>query len=92
VEFLMAVGDVVNGTAAANTQITFQPAASVEVIILSCFVKSGTTYITDGVNNSAWDSGANTQTLTKIAINNTVYLIVGAATGQSGAYTGIQIK
>ena len=78
----MVAGDVVNGTAAANT----------EVIILTAFIKNGTTYITDGATNSAQDSGANTQTLTKICINNTVYLAVGAATGQSGAYTGIQIQ
>jgi len=93
----MAVGDIVSGSSAVNTALSFIPALGVEIIITAT-----------GAYN-AWISLENAtgvghlftqQTLPygvnaniKVGINNTNYLNLGAgAIGQQNFYTGIQIK
>ena len=94
-EFLMAVGDLVNGIAAAAGVAYFQPAATVEIIILSV---TGRTVVYaglyDGVNSSSSrisNGGSVLDSLNaKLGINNTNYLYYEDST--LAGYTGIQIK
>jgi len=92
----MAVGDVVNGVFGAGIS-TFQPAASVEVAILSGFGVDSQNLdigIDNGViapNNRSTQSGQmSTANNVKIMINNSVYLYLNNAT--ASGYSGIQIK
>tara|TARA_R110002049_G_scaffold161234_1_gene326732 strand:+ start:685 stop:975 length:291 start_codon:yes stop_codon:yes gene_type:complete len=96
----MAVGDVVNGLVATGSAITFQPAAGVEVAIMSTGSYNSWTQIYNGVQ-FAYVSGSNFPAdgvaggyapNIKLMINNTNYLrVLSNATG-GAFYTGIQIK
>jgi len=92
----MAVGDVVNGFAASTTFVDFQPAANVEVAILSVLgqegdvevgLYNGVTYGQQNINSSS----GNTIFCERFMINNTNYLRMYSS-GQNGSFTGIQIK
>lgn len=96
----MAVGDVVNGFSAANTVLTFQPAAGVEVMI-STIIMQGLPGAYSLLTNAAGDIARSDFTTSstmpfaglKFFINNTNFLTIPAmgAAWRSG-YTGIQIK
>ena len=94
----MASGDVVSDIGAVNTTLAFQPAAGVEVLLSAFGVQGDWSFITDGVLSATIAIGANTINTandginTKIFLNNSHYLSIGAKAGQSGWYTGIQIK
>ena len=84
----MTKGDVVNGIGADNTALYYQPAAGVEVIITATDAQNLFKY--DGANQG--DNIAGTLN-TKIAINNTNYLGMGAGgAGKRRWYSGIQVK
>lgn len=92
----MAVGDVVNGFATATTFVDFRPAVGVEVCIMSVLgqegdvevgLYNGVTYGQQNVNSSS----GNTIFCERFMINNTNYLRI-YSNGQTGSYTGIQIK
>lgn len=96
----MAVGDIVSvktGTV-LNTWHYYQPAAGVEIIVLSAFAGDGLQYssLYDGVDNmysrvgSGLVSSPNNLNI-KIGINNSIYLgQYSDATATS--FSGIQIK
>ena len=56
----MASGDVVSDISGDNTILTFQPAASVQCIIKSCFMNGvgGYVKITNGVDETYLSNGA----------------------------------
>ena len=94
----MAVGDIVsqiNDTTGNN----FQPAAGVEIIVLSSFVGTGASWyvgLMDGTNTAHWynissqtDIYVHSVLGDKIAINNTNYYY---NSNTAGGFSGIQIK
>jgi hypothetical protein len=93
----MAAGDVVNGISAVNTALTFQPAATVEVVLTS--LANDDDYIryeiTDGALYSFLipDDTFYNITNCKVFITNSIYLHIDAiGAGKSSGYTGMQIK
>tara|TARA_R110000744_G_scaffold377583_1_gene492728 strand:- start:362 stop:658 length:297 start_codon:yes stop_codon:yes gene_type:complete len=98
----MAVGDVINGIGTAGADLTFTPAAGVEIIITSIgaygnwlSMKSATLkslIMTPGPAGAV--TGFNGNANTKFAINNTNYLLLEAPSigTISASYSGIQIK
>ena len=92
----MAVGDIIAATHAAG--YSFQPAATVEVILLVTVMPNANSRgLTDGVNAAAQYAGtwatANNFALgslleTRFPITNTVYYISNGL----GGHSGIQIK
>lgn len=93
----MAVGDIISDATTANSYVNLQPAAGVEVIIVSCHGNSDGIV---GINNGAitgysqfvtgsknFNSGFNT----KIGVTNSVFFGLYSS-GDNGGYTGIQIK
>ncbi len=91
----MAVGDVVNGMAAASAALTFQPAASVECLITSIgsygnWVQIASSLGVSLIFNMTILGGVNVNM--KLFINNTNYIAMVAAGAANNAYTGIQIK
>ena len=87
----MVAGDVVSSVTAGN----FQPAATVEVIILSLFQAAGAFTLTDGVTSpssylGAWSAANNAnrggQMNQKICVTNAIYI------NFVGGFSGIQIK
>ena len=91
----MVAGDVVNGNGGAiNTALTFQPAATVEVCLMTYGVFTAWTFLTDGAVNAracfAIDNPA--EYTTKLFINNTNYLYIEPQAGNTAVYSGIQIK
>ena len=94
---LLASGDVVSGIKVGAGILTFQPAASVEILI-TFSAGWGVAFIgiTNGANTAVSYSGYNTSTNynsvnMKIPINNTNYLHVDTGNADTG-YSGIQIK
>jgi len=91
----MVAGDVVNGFAASATYVTFQPAATVEVVILSVLGRDGDLefYLYDGVTAGGQNINAVSAVyyMKRFCINNTNYLRM-YSNGTIGSYTGIQIK
>jgi len=91
----MAVGDVVNGFATATTFVDFRPAVGVEVCIMSVLGQEGDVEVglyngvTYGQQNVADNSSR--KFIERFMINNTNYLRI-YSNGQTGSYTGIQIK
>lgn len=92
----MAVGDVINGLAAATTFVNFQPAAGVEVAITSITGQEGDVEL--GLYNGVSYGQTNLQKdpamtlfIQRFMINNTNYLRM-YSNGQIGSFTGIQIK
>jgi hypothetical protein len=96
----MAIGDVISVITGPTTQYNnYQPAAGVEIIVISAFSGTGTTQNTcifdgtdracnkQGYSNAFGGSGSNT----KIGITNSVYLAQYNAAGFTG-FSGIQIK
>lgn len=92
----MAVGDVINGISAVGTNLSYQPAAGVEVMITSIFMPDETTAnkfrLTDGTFESASPTFETSVSNVKMMINNTNYLILKAITSKVTGFTGIQIK
>ena len=93
----MVAGDVVNGLAAViSTALTFQPAASVEVMVSTVGSYNVIFDVTNGVNAGMLSFSAGTETGNsvnmKLFINNTNYLSVRASGGQFTNFSGIQIK
>tara|TARA_R110002051_G_scaffold174404_1_gene244645 strand:+ start:708 stop:989 length:282 start_codon:yes stop_codon:yes gene_type:complete len=92
----MAVGDPVIAQGAVNTILTFQPAATVTVV-LTCFAGLNTVVrITDGAVHSLLGTvnyeGVNPKMFNiKCFINNTYYLHMDASVGYGGFYSGIQV-
>jgi hypothetical protein len=90
----MAVGDTVSGMSAVGADLTFQPAASISVMITSFTNYTVWCRITDGTlsalayNNTSASGGPWS---TKIIVDNTNYLKIDADTVSSAAYSGIQI-
>ena len=95
----MVVGDIIN---AITTQVVnyayFQPAATVEVIILAVPTASTSYFfLYDGVTQGAWtnaesaSTGGVNPTNMKIGITNTNYFGLYNL-GPASSYTGIQIK
>jgi len=96
-EFLMAVGDIINGVFATTAAYQyFQPAVSVEIVLfwaggmvlayagLNNGVSNAVMEVTDSTNQAI---GANL----KLGITNTNYLSVYGSTSPP-CYSGIQIK
>ena len=91
----MAVGDIINDVQAGA--YTFQPAATVEIILTTIFTQvDAWVLLTDGVTSINWNyrndtaSGAGIDSNIKTGITNSVYLSSTNVSG--GGYTGIQIK
>jgi len=87
----MVAGDVVSSVTAGN----FQPAATIEVIVLSFFQGAGGITLTDGVTSpntyfGAWSAANNAnrggQMNHKVCVTNTIYI------NYVGGFSGIQIK
>jgi len=97
----MAVGEIVNGIfTSIGVSHYFQPAASVEVVIISTHGANGQT-LQAGLYNGTTHSMSNliyqtyytsTPANTKIGINNTNYLSVFTNASPPPSYSGIQIK
>ena len=94
---ILASGDVVSGIKVGAGILTFQPAASVEILI-TWSAGWGVAYvgITNGANTAVSYSGYNTGVAynsvnMKVPINNTNYLHVDTGNVDTG-YSGIQIK
>ena len=100
----MVAGDVVTAMSASLTSQTFQPAVSVEVIILGLAIRNANVLTTNGTLDALLlvttvvpgDGGSFQNVNVKIPINNTVYLKLAAADAGGGfdgtTYHGIQIK
>ncbi len=92
----MTSGDVVNGISPLATTITFQPAATTEYAITSIGSHLRWVNVTDGaLVGRIYESNVNQDAVganVKIMINNTIYIQVDTTPGQSGYYTGIQLK
>lgn len=94
----MAVGDVITGLSAANTALTFQPAAGVEVMVTAFGNDNQSQHptITDGSLDCLLQS-SNAQTSvqstnSKIMIDNDNYLVIPAlGAGGVSYYGAIQI-
>ena len=95
---ILAVGDLLSGIfTTVGSNVSFQPAAGVEIIILSLHgdstcragLTNGVT-ISDSIasNSSTFGQGFNT----KIGINNTNYLNMYTNGPTPPSYSGIQIK
>ena len=86
----MVVGDVVNQiTGLLSTQVTFQPALGVSVLVTSCITHI---YITNGSTTTASMTGTGiTMGNLKWFIDNSIY-IKYLTTVNGGAFSGIQIK
>jgi len=96
----MAAGDTIIGGSADNTAVTFQPAATVVVLISAVGLNNqGSQWlnITNGalttyVGNNAGTTPNNQQSM-KVFIDNTHYLNLGAVgVGKWGTYHGVQIE
>jgi hypothetical protein len=88
----MASGDLIGGR--SNAALTFQPAASVSIMITSASAFNGAyVLIVDSAGNSeagyTSNTGTNTQLNTKIAITNSLWI---SFNGAGNSFTGIQIK
>lgn len=93
----MAAGDVVNGIGVNATDLTFQPAAGVEVAITTVGAYNQFYKLTNGTTLSVlgYAQTVNMELYMKtgkILINNTNYLFIAAGTLDANGYTGIQIK
>ena len=97
----MAVGDVINEVMPSTT--TFQPAAGVEIIILSVFGGADTSWqwgFTDGSDFArkyqSYNGGTPGYTIssmgTKLGITNTMYYTCDSTDTVSRGFSGIQIK
>ncbi len=86
----MAVGDIVSEITTAAAFRTFQPAATVTVMVLFICNEGGANHVglTNGVNNT-WDTGHN-GTNYKVGINNTNYLYYYGTAWAS--FSGIQTQ
>jgi hypothetical protein len=97
----MVAGDVVNGqSTGAGVNLTFQPAAGVEVAITSFFGGTSGFYIalSDGTLNSIVNMNDSNTTVgqrnpcnIKCMINNSIYLLVNSNAYPAG-FSGIQTK
>jgi len=97
---ILTAGDIVNDIGLDNTPFSFQPAASVQVVIKSGFMNGigGYLKLTDGVKETyLWNGttiyqGSGMSSI-DVFINNTNYLkFDGLGVGKFAAYTGVQIK
>jgi hypothetical protein len=91
----MAVGDVVNGVFNAATTMSFQPAAGSEVCLTNINSYGQNGFLTDGAVSALIFSGSPTfvtYSLTKIFVNNAIYLTAAGAGAFGSCFTGVQIK
>ncbi|MDB9875907.1 hypothetical protein OAC76_06850 [Amylibacter sp.] len=91
----MAIGDVVNGVFNAATTMSFQPAAGVEVCLTNITSYGVNGSLTDGAVSGLIFTGSPTfvtYSLTKIFVNNAIYLTAAGASSFGSCFTGIQIK
>jgi len=96
----LAVGDVVNGIATDGNTITFQPAATIGVLISSVFGRAAGAYVIDGVSIAYIGNLGNADALmepqdrvTKTFINNTNYYYGTASpAGNNSGYSGMVIQ
>tara|TARA_B110000263_G_C15283258_1_gene499444 strand:+ start:127 stop:405 length:279 start_codon:yes stop_codon:yes gene_type:complete len=92
VEFLkLAVGDIINSITTVSGWATFQPAASIEIIVLFNCTNVGASNhagLTDGVTTN-YDTPLQNNPR-KIGITNTNYLFYYGAGGQ--CFSGVQTK
>lgn len=98
----MVAGDIISEIGALGATISFQPALTVEVIVLSHFPSDtyDTLALTDGVLTAyQYNKGGDTQDVNqsneKVMINNTNYLTVAGGTlpvTKSFGFSGLQIK
>ena len=96
----MAVGDIIIGGSADNTALTFQPAASVVILISAVGLNdNGSAWldVTDGalithVGNKASVNPNNQQNM-KVFIDNTHYLsLIALGVGKWSTYHGVQTE
>ena len=91
----MAVGDMVSGISAASTQLTFQPAASVVILITTVGAVNAWAKITDGTLTNGYTINTSTnggqQNNAKLFINNSLYLVLDV-TAYNTTYSGIQVQ
>ncbi len=96
----MAVGDIVNGIATDGNTITFQPAASVSIMLSSVIGRATGAYLIDGVSVGYIGNLGNADAymepsdrVVKVFINNTNYYYSAASpVGNNSGYTGIQVQ
>jgi hypothetical protein len=97
----MAVGDVVNQILGVTGRINFQPAANVEVVVLSCSGGNSGMYagFTNGTVFSDFNfsfggtaaNGARNSMNIKACVNNTTYFTI-TSNNYVPAFSGIQTK
>ena len=92
----MAVGDVVNFL--ANSATSFQPASTVEIIILQVFINQTATEVglTDGATKAVQyintaSGGFQTMPAKRLGITNTNYFSISPSSANVG-FSGIQTK
>ena len=94
----MAVGDAVIQMSAGGTQLIFQPAAGVEIMITTLCGSNASTpmYYTNGANISeivtARTNYSSVQSSTKMFVNNTIYLQMNTSGALFSSFSGIQTK
>lgn len=93
----LAVGDIIVGMGVDLTQLVFQPAASVSIMISAIGLYNAYFDLYDGTTNSVIGSSGTTSAIGthhtgKIFINNSVYLQLRAPSAEAPAYSGIQIQ
>lgn len=98
-EYILAIGDVVNDIGADDTDLDFQPAAGVVILITFCSGQLTVAgyVLTDGaaVGSTALStSQVGSPFNLKLFINNTNFLkvIAGGVGGTFGSFAGIQIQ
>lgn len=91
----MVVGDIITGIGSDGSDLTFQPATGVEIIITQICNELTTAFcfLTDGTKTATISKGMITPINVKCGITNTIYLNIGTAGGgKYVAYSGIQVK
>jgi hypothetical protein len=89
----MAVGDTVQGFSSDNTDLIFQPAATVSVIILSAHSTVNPAMLYNGTNIAQVDNNKLQGMNQKMIITNTFWIRLQAqGAGDFSGFTGIQIK
>lgn len=93
----MAVGDVVSAVGTTNSNLFFQPAAGVEIMITWFGADARPAYLYNGTNDSLIGNGVTgtnpPYAAIKVFITNSNWLWINATVaGKTPAYCGIQIK
>ena len=95
----MAIGDIVSGVSVGLTDLYFQPAAGVEIMILTMNSYDAEIFLYNGVQapsslfHSATSGNSTNAVNCKVGLNNSIYIKLNAASAGGGScYSGIQIK